>query len=94
MAIDREKYRSPEWQENKLKELYYAFGTSEEEGLKLFLNLVFELWYNNPSFLEKVYHAIEEIQQEGIYEVTKKTLAWVQFWKSFDPEDEAKNPLQ
>ncbi len=92
--MDKEKYRSPDWQENKLKELYYAFGTSEEEGLNLFLNLVFELQIYNPSFLEKLYHEIEEIRTEGIYEVTEKTLEWVEFWKAYNPNDEAKNPRQ
>jgi tetratricopeptide (TPR) repeat protein len=92
--MDKEKYRSQDWQENKLKELYYAFGTSEEEGLTLFLNLVFELKYHNPSFLEKVYHTIDEIKQEAIYDITEKTLDWVQFWKSISYSDHEKFPLQ
>ncbi len=89
-----DKYRSGQWQENTLKQLYYAFGTSEEEGLKLFLNLVFELFYTFPSFLEKLYHTINEIKEEGIYEVTGQTLDWVEFWRSYDISDNKKNPAQ
>ena len=89
-----DKYRSGQWQENTLKQLYYAFGTSEEEGLKLFLNLVFEYFYTFPSFLEKLYHTINEIKEEGIYEVTGQTLDWVEFWRSFDNSDNKKNPAQ
>jgi hypothetical protein len=82
------------WQENKLNELYYAFATSEEDGLRLFLNLVFENYYAQPSFLEKIYNRIYEIKDEDIYDVSARTLEWVEFWRSFDNTDNQKNPKQ
>lgn len=91
---NKDQQRGNTWEENTLQSLYHAFAASETEGRKYFLNLILENFFLKPSFMEKLYEKVSEIQNEGIHEISPETQVWVSFWKTFNVSNNENIPKQ
>jgi tetratricopeptide (TPR) repeat protein len=79
-----ERDKKEKYKENMLKAVYHAFGVSDEEGRKTFTNAVIDNFKEYDFFYHDLIREVIKTKEEGIFDVSDKTLEHAEFWSRYD----------